>query len=194
MIKLAAQTLVEAFFNYPFYEYTLPRVETRQAALQVLFEVQITYALKYGEVFATSREMEGVICYISSKVLPISPWKMVTCGALKIPFKVGFEFIQRQGPIVRVQDALRAKWAKPPFVYLWNIGVKPSCQGQGQASRLLRHLLNQLAETGEACYLETAVEKNVHFYEHFGFEVMEVLSLPRQDQKSWAIYLKSQNK
>lgn len=63
--------------------------------------------------------------------------------------------------------------------YLEAIGVDPGHQGQGVASVLLRSRLARCDEAGMPAYLESSKPENVPLYEHFGFEVTEVLDPPR---------------
>ena len=57
--------------------------------------------------------------------------------------------------------------------YLDAIGVEPSKQGSGVGAALVRHGLDAATEAGAAAFLETGVERNVAYYERFGFRVVE---------------------
>jgi ribosomal protein S18 acetylase RimI-like enzyme len=57
--------------------------------------------------------------------------------------------------------------------YLDAIGVDPPQQGRGVGSALIRFGLERAAAQGKRAFLETAVERNVPYYERFGFEVFE---------------------
>ncbi len=189
-IPAIASVLADAFADYPIYTYAILDPRNRVRALQALFGVETTYALKYGTIHATSDQLEGVMYCLPSTSMFLSNWRMVKSGALKLPLKIGMGFIKRQGIISSVHDAMRVKHASFPHTYLWNIGVKPELKGQGHAGRLVRHLLEELAIKNEPCYLETAREINVRLYEHLGFKLMEAREIPGTSITTWAMLWK----
>jgi GNAT superfamily N-acetyltransferase len=79
----------------------------------------------------------------------------------------------------RHQHAPMAHW------YLSALGVEPERQGEGIGSALLAPVLAEADATGFACYLETAVGRNVLLYERHGFDVVEELVLPHTDVHGW---------
>jgi GNAT superfamily N-acetyltransferase len=52
------------------------------------------------------------------------------------------------------------------------LGVHPSAQGEGVGGLLLRVFLSTADETDTPVFLETDVDRNVVFYERFGFDVI----------------------
>lgn len=56
--------------------------------------------------------------------------------------------------------------------HIKNISVNPEYQGQGHGLKLMRKLNAGADKKGVACYLETAGERNRHFYEKFGYNVV----------------------
>ncbi len=189
-IKSIARVLAGAFADYPLYTYSIPDRKKRMDSLQALFEVEATYALKYGTIHATSDQLEGVMYCLPSHAMFLSNWRMVKSGALKIPLKMGVGFIKKQGVISSVHEEMRAKHASFPHTYLWNIGVKPDLKGQGHAGRLVRYLLHELEVKNEPCYLETARESNVRLYEHLGFKLLETRKIPNISVTTWAMLWK----
>jgi ribosomal protein S18 acetylase RimI-like enzyme len=187
----AARVLAEAFFNYPTYVYSIPNAKKRLSALQTLFEIEFAYTRKYGRIYATSENVEGIMYCLSKKEPHISDWRMIKCGALKVPFKVGVNFIKRENKFVSAQEELHAKYATFPHTYLWSIGVRPQEQSKKYASKLIQYLLHDLAERHEACYLETASEVNVGIYEHLGFQLMGENELPELKITTWSMLWKN---
>jgi len=89
-----------------------------------------------------------------------------------------------RGKALRLRNWLSV-WAKhdpnKPHLHLQSIGVLPERQGQGIGSLLLSHFCEYVDKVGQAAYLETDVQRNIHLYERFGFKVVKeisVLSLP----------------
>lgn len=69
-----------------------------------------------------------------------------------------------------------AEWArhepKRQHWHLGPIGVLPSHQGMGIGSMLMERFCKEVDACKSEAYLETDVDKNVRFYEKFGFEVV----------------------
>ena len=57
--------------------------------------------------------------------------------------------------------------------YLDALGVEPSRQGRGVGSALIRHGLEAARVAGVDAFLETGLERNVGYYERFGFRVVD---------------------
>ena len=56
--------------------------------------------------------------------------------------------------------------------HLGPIGILPSHQGLGIGSRLMKRFCREVDACRAEAYLETDVDKNVRFYEKFGFQVV----------------------
>lgn len=169
----------------------IPDAEKRKRTLPRIFDIFVRYCFKYGEIYATSESFEGVIMCLPSESWQISPWRMLRCGAWKLPFLLGFKFISRMTKIEEKCTYFHTKYASNPHTYIWHLGVEPEFQGKGCGGKLLRHLLKRLTEERRTCYLETAEEKNVAFYRHFGFEVVDMVEFADLQLIIWAL-LKSQ--
>jgi ribosomal protein S18 acetylase RimI-like enzyme len=61
---------------------------------------------------------------------------------------------------------------REPHWHVGPLGVSPDAQGQGVGASLLQAFLSTVDEAGEPAFLETDVERNVIFYQRFGFEVV----------------------
>ena len=69
------------------------------------------------------------------------------------------------------------EWARhDPLDQHWHlgpVGVLPSHQGKGIGSKLLSRFCQEVDACLSPAYLETDTDKNVRFYERFGFEVVK---------------------
>ncbi len=68
---------------------------------------------------------------------------------------------------------------QPPHRYLSLLGTDPSVQGRGLGAAVLRPVLERCDDDRVGVYLETAKERNLGFYERYGFRVTGRLRLPR---------------
>ncbi|GAA1702128.1 GNAT family N-acetyltransferase [Fodinicola feengrottensis] len=66
-----------------------------------------------------------------------------------------------------------------PHWYLGVIGTDPAAQGGGFGRALMESRLSRCDETGIPAYLESSKESNIPYYERFGFEVRDKVTLPR---------------
>lgn len=69
------------------------------------------------------------------------------------------------------------EWARhDPLDQHWHlgpVGVLPSHQGKGIGTKLLSRFCQDVDECLSPAYLETDTDRNVRFYERFGFEVVK---------------------
>jgi ribosomal protein S18 acetylase RimI-like enzyme len=72
---------------------------------------------------------------------------------------------------------LHNEWARhDPLDQHWHlgpVGVLPSHQGEGIGTKLLSRFCQEVDACLSPAYLETDTDKNVRFYERFGFEIVK---------------------
>lgn len=170
-VQKLAKMLANAFMDNPIYRVMIPSNIKRKARLHVLFEFMTTYTLKYGILIASSEALEGVLLALDWDKGGISAWRMLRCGALRIFFSLGIDFIRRQNIVSNVLEEMHVAFAPGTHTYLWNIAVDPVHQGKGFGGTLIRYLLSNLSDQHRPCYLETAKPENVELYKHLGFRI-----------------------
>lgn len=187
----AVGTLGRAFYEYNLVRYFFPEDEPRRNFVRYFCSIPLYYGFKYGEVYATSSEMEGVAVWYPSKNHPFSTVKVLR----STPFSVVMGFGRSGASKMRHVDAflneIHGRLVPEKHWFLQMIGVDPSFQGKGYASRLLKPMLSRADEEKLPCYLETNTEHNVELYEHFGFEVLEDALIPGTDVMNWAMLRKN---
>jgi len=73
---------------------------------------------------------------------------------------------------------------------LQTLGVEPVHQGKGYGSLLLEHFIEKMATDPLPIFLETSTQRNVNFYERFGFQVMEEEIVPGTNVRQWYLLRK----
>jgi GNAT superfamily N-acetyltransferase len=73
----------------------------------------------------------------------------------------------------------KAHGRHPEHYYLAVLGTRPDKQGGGVGSALMQPILDKCDAEGIGAYLESSKEENIPFYRRHGFEVVEVLHLPK---------------
>ncbi|MFX1407567.1 MAG: GNAT family N-acetyltransferase [Promethearchaeota archaeon] len=186
-IKAASLVLSRAFLNDPVIRWQIPDFNTRAKKLHYLWQISLRIGIKYGEVYATSENLEGIAMWRSPKYVNISYWKYVKNGGIKLPIKFGVKSTKRISFIQAVNDSIRNIYMKVPYWYFGPIGIDPEYQGQGFASKLIKPMLNRIDNENLPIYLETNIERNIAIYDHFGFRILEEIIIPDTSIVSWSM-------
>ncbi|MFO7772342.1 MAG: GNAT family N-acetyltransferase [Dehalococcoidia bacterium] len=190
-VKPASDVLALAFQDYPLLLYAFPDEAERQRMVSYYSQMVLYYGIRYGEVYATSPDFEGVAAWVASDYFPMTFWKIIR----SVPMSVigafsrgaGKEGSSRMKHAGKYIDAMHKRHAPFKHWFFLIIGVAPQSQGKGCASQLIRPMLDRMDEEGLPCYIETMDERNVRLYEHFGFEVMEEFGIPDAHLTTWAL-------
>jgi ribosomal protein S18 acetylase RimI-like enzyme len=188
-IPQATEVLYNAFENDPVFNaiFEGSRPEQRKA----LFETPLRYCMKFGQVWAPSKALEGIAGWVRGELAEMSPWRMLVSGAIWSGFKMGPEYSQKLAKVFKpIEEARQIHMGDQPFLYLFYLGVASEHQGQGYGRVLLDELINVAENDQLAVYLETETEENVQLYNHFGFEVIEKVDLPVINLPMWKMVRK----
>jgi ribosomal protein S18 acetylase RimI-like enzyme len=174
----ACEMLSRAFFHDAKMAHLMPEIAARKDRSRHLFEFELRYGMIYGDVYTTSPAVEGVAVWLPSDKSEVTLWRAFRAGGMGLQRHLGKESMDRLMAFSTAIDDLHKKHLPSPHCYLFFIGVDPSFQGKGYAGRLLRPVLDRLDKQKIPCYLNTQNEKNIGLYEHFGFRVIDQLTLP----------------
>jgi GNAT superfamily N-acetyltransferase len=182
--------LTRAFWQYPVVTYYYPDLNQRQKLTDAMLACAVYSCVRYGEVDATSPQIEGAIVWTDSVDFPVSLWRMLR----SIPFKYLLPMTGSAGSAMqefdRYVNGIHKRLVPHPHCYVELLGVDPQYQGQGFSSRLMRPLLAKLDSESRDCYLETQDEKDVPIYLHFGFSIIDESLVPNTPLKNWALLRK----
>jgi ribosomal protein S18 acetylase RimI-like enzyme len=188
--KPAVKVLSNAFRDFPLLQFYFPDNLIREKILNYFLSFVVYTGIKYGEVYTTSNNLEGIAVWLPSKNYPISFWKMLR----SVPILKILGFGRHGGSKLRAFndhiDNVHQKHTPFKHWFLQAIGITPRSQGKGYASRLLRPMLNRIDKKHLPCYLETISEKNVSIYEHFGFKTIDKSNIPETTLMNWAMLRK----
>jgi ribosomal protein S18 acetylase RimI-like enzyme len=186
-IKPAAEMLARAFQDYPLNYYFIPDASERGNKLHYIYEKFIRSGVLYGEVYATSPNLEGVAAWLPSEKVDVMLWRVIRTGTFSLLFRFGKGFISRQLPVGKYISLKHKRHTPFRHWFLQVIGVDPKFQGEGYASTLMKAMLARIDEEHLPCYLDTEDERNVPFYQHFGFKVLEEDIIPATEIRTWAM-------
>lgn len=191
-IKPASGVLARAFQESPINIYACPDAGVRKKKLPNAFESVLRYGIKYGRVYSTSDQIEGVAVWIRPESMKMTFRRMWWSHALWPTMRIGLRASVR---MLRLNDYIERKHVElAPFDhwYLMLLGVDPVYQGNGYGGRLIKGMPSEAAEAELPCYLETETESNVRLYQHFGFEVIDEFVVPGTPVKIWIMLRQGQ--
>jgi len=144
-------------------------------------------ALKYGEVYTPSQNLEGISAWLPPGKAPFGGFQLLRSVPLPVIFRFGRLGASRMQAYNQYMDNLHRKLVPFPHWYLQILGVEPKYQGQGFSSRLVRPVLERIDSENLPCFVDTNTEKNVAIYKRFGFEIISSDKAPETDLPCYAM-------
>jgi ribosomal protein S18 acetylase RimI-like enzyme len=143
---------------------------------RVLTEVMVRFCLKYGNVFATSDNLEGVMA-ITPHDKDMTALRIIRSGAFFLSMKIASESKKMKVLSNAIEEAKKSL-NLGPYIHLLIMGVSQEFQGKGFGGILLRAVIEKAETERIPIYLETQKEENIDFYEKYGFSVKKKIILP----------------
>jgi len=179
----ASDILANAFSEKPM----LKILEISNQDMKNMFEMMVRFCLKYGEVFATSPNLEGIMAFMPDTYADMKTWHMLRSGAIFPVMKIKKQLMD----ILKISGELMDKEKKNltigPYIYLLSIGIEQGHQGKSLGVKLINALLEKADKEKKAIYLETDTLSNVTLYEKFGFTVHKELLIPGINTPMWTM-------
>lgn len=181
-IDSASETLTRAFRDNALFQYAYPDKSFRMRILPHYFRMLLYYAVRWGEVYATSTTLEGVAAWIKSDYSPTigRTISAVPISVINAFLRAGMSsFKKAVSGNVRLRrpgneiSTIHKRHAPFEHWFLMVVGVAPQFQGKGHAGKLLIPMLERIYGDGLPCYTDTQEERNVSLYERLGFRVVE---------------------
>ena len=110
------QTFVNAFFDYPLYVHAIPEITEREKKLKANFKMMVRYGFKFGDMYASSENIEGVAIYIHPESGPMTTWRWIQCGILGLMRLNGSAVQKRYNKAIAAIEPLKKKYAPSPFL------------------------------------------------------------------------------
>jgi len=173
--------LARAFDDDAFFRKLVPDREKRLIKATHLFALTLKISIKYGEVYTTSPNLEGITVWMPPESANITLWKAIRCGIIPLIFRVGPRVLKKMNSADGYTERARKRLAPDRYWYLALLGVDPNHQGKGHASALMKPMLKRIDDDELTCYLETEGDKNVSMYQRFGFKSLEHINVTKYD-------------
>ncbi len=171
-LKNAVDVLTDAFSKESMWKEVFNDEEKNR----ILTEVMVRFCLKYGIVYATSENFEGIMA-LAPHDKEMTTWTIVRSGAFFLSMKIADEAKKMEVLNSAVEEAKKSL-NLGSHIHLLMMGVSQEFQGKGFGGKLLRALIEKAEAEKKSIYLETQKENNVKLYEKYGFSVKKKIILP----------------
>ncbi len=177
----AADTLAEAFRDYPFTRHTISADDhlARLREFQRLFLAEV--GLPHGRV------------WVSEDLSAVAVWSTPDSGgadevmAGMLPTLVNLAG-DRADAFASAEEVMEAHRPKEPVWFLGTVGVRPGARGRGLGRAVVRAGLREADAEGVPAFLETSTPENVRLYESLGFAVTAEYELPDGGPRTWSMF------
>lgn len=174
-----AQVLARAFRDDPLQRWIFPSDADWAWGSPRLFRATLRLWTRFG-VVTTSAEREGAAIWVPPGPPPVpklAEWRLA--GSALVALR------RRATLAARAFARMSHHHPKEPHWYLMVLGTEPERQGRGVGSALLRPVLDRCDREGRLAWLESSKERNIPFYQHHGFELVQELPLPGDAPPVW---------
>jgi len=185
-VEYLGSVLSRAFHNEPSAIYVLPDEAARSAVLPRFFKsVAIRASQMYGEIYTTAGVNGGAL-WISPGYAS-SLGRVLKTGILEMPLKVGRSTLKRWLNLSAHVQWVHRRLVAGPHWYLMTLGVEPSSVEPIIAGALIQPVLSLADSDQLPCYLETFRERDLPFYEEYGFRIFGVGRVPGGGPVFWSM-------
>jgi len=189
-INEAAYILGRAFQTDGMFIYVFPDERARARHVPVIMKSGVTYAFTYGQAHVTQGAIHGasVTAVHGRPGAPRpKPGRTYKLRQLITRLKYGRESWRRYQLASAAIRELHVRNISGPHWYLLLLGVNPPRQGTGLGGLLLKELLARADRDKLPIYLDTFKRENLSFYQKYGFEVKQQLSIDGGKAMAWAM-------
>jgi len=88
-ITRAGKVLADAFQHDPIWNKVFEGESDFEKRFRAFFESPVRYCLKYGEVYAPSENLEGVVAWVPEKYADINAWRGIRSGGMGPLMRIG---------------------------------------------------------------------------------------------------------
>ena len=136
-IKKAANVLFNAFSDDPVWK----EIFNDEDKYRVQFEMMVRFCMKYGNVFSTSDNFEGVMA-ITPHDKDMNLWRIIRSGAFFLAMKIS-SATKKMAPIFEQIEDEKKNVDIGPYIHVLIMGVSREFQGKGFGGKLLRALVEK---------------------------------------------------
>jgi ribosomal protein S18 acetylase RimI-like enzyme len=171
--EIVVDILSNSFDDNKSVNHVVKQDASRTSRIRGLMRYSFEVCLLFGEVWlSTNRKACALLLYPDKK--------NTTMRSIFLDLQLALEVIglTRVRKVLTRESAIKANHPNDKhFLYLWFVGVEPSCQKSGIGSALLEDVIARSVQEKRPIYLETSVSRNLSWYKKFGFEMYKEIDL-----------------
>ncbi|HVN50507.1 MAG TPA: GNAT family N-acetyltransferase [Acidimicrobiales bacterium] len=177
-----SEVLARAFLDDPVWTWLFPDPATSEKRLRLTFRAYLKDAMNVGSVFTTP-DLQGAALW-----KPPGEWKLGNMALVRAAPELLRAFGMRLFASLQIERAVESQHPRDPHWYLAVLGTDPTAQGKGIGGALIRQVTDRCDRIGLPCYLESSKDRNVPYYERFGFEVTGETQLGKEGPTIWFMW------
>lgn len=168
---LVIDILSESFDSNKSINYVVKQDKKRETRIKGLMDYSFNYCYEFGKVWLNDDKTACALILYNDK-------KKTTLKSILWDIKLALNVITpaRVPKVLGRESKIKKFHPNEPFLYLWFIGVRNKDQGKGLGTQLLQEIEAENSRK-RAIYLETSTERNLPFYERFGFQTFNEVDL-----------------
>lgn len=162
--------LTQSFEDNKSVNYIVKQDRNRLKRIKALMSYSFDVCYLFGDaLLSDDKKACALIVYPHQKKNSL---KSVWLG-VKLAFNcIG---ISNLGKAMKREAAIRKEHPTTNISYLWFIGVEPAEQGKGIGTALMKQIISESEKLNRPIYLETSTDKNIPWYQKFGFKIYREL-------------------
>lgn len=183
-LRAAAGCLAAAFEGYPLLDWVLEGAVAPSAARLTVFDALLRhFGYPSGTVWGSAC-LEGVAVWIDSTRIPRTDCRAsgILADLARANGRVG---LRRS---ILAESQMQAHHPEAPHLYLYLIGVIPTCRERGIGRTLLKAGLRRADREGVGVFLETSMERNIAFYSRRGFMIRDCYRTASGSPSTWTMW------
>jgi ribosomal protein S18 acetylase RimI-like enzyme len=182
-----------SFWDDPAIEFLLPNEKRRAKGLDAYMRMAIRYGLKHGRVQTIAGDAGprvGSVWLPPGEALATFP-KLIRAGFIgMIMSNLNAASLRKFFAMSSMIEEHRKADIQKNHWYLWILAADVTEQGQGLGTAVLEEELREADLAGVPCYVETAKQINLEFYEKQGFVTKREDPLPGGGPPLWTMIRK----
>lgn len=175
----------QAFFDNPLFIALCKSPEHRRKKLKAFSDETFRYGLKFGKIYASSENLEGMMICIPPENVYRTFAKEIKVITFKIFCQIIWFYLKSFSKVDSCLDSAHRRYAPFNHWCLMALAVEPRFQGQGHGSTLVQFITKKARESNLPIYLDTQNERNLSFYKKMGFKILEEELIPKLEVKTW---------
>jgi ribosomal protein S18 acetylase RimI-like enzyme len=180
-----AALLARAFDADPMLRWVLPDAGRRVRVLRSLFAANLRHAARYGRIDPAGGDAGAALWLGSASTM--TAWRSLLSRHVFLPLQMALPEWRRLHRLHAYAAMQHRRVASGPHWYLQCVGIDPPLQRRGAGTALIRIGLERADRSRLPCYLETAREETLPFYERLGFRLAIPGRLPPDGPPLWSM-------